>query len=582
MSQTKTCGDCKKYLTYDCPKCEYKDMELNRAASPLPSAPASECSDFEPKHRKGEEKTITIEDIENAYLNDKQVPNYIHPALDYKPELGLCFGVFREASKGEAFVSAKKPFEVFLKGLGVQNDLANRCFVAEVNSIAVNKNYVLQILRLYRELKKSSVLPKQDLKTFADLILREMDTYLYFPKEEMRYVVVSWIVGTYCYVLFQCYPILLPQGPREVGKSTLLTFIQRTAFNTPFKQGQLTAAAMKRFTAWGRSTICFDEAQYLNKSEDFAEMLAMIEAGTEKDSVATMINKETGSLEQFPIYSPKVFATRRDLPFEDKALRITMEEAEDIKYSKNRAYLETDPILNDVVLECILFVLQNQDQIINEYNTLKPDNELHGRSFQYTQPILAISKILFPDQYETVLEYVKQMAKERKTEALTADVEATVLAILIQDPEINSWQLQDLTAKVQVEQPEVKNWRRVQEAIKNLGIIKTKTTTENGVKYYFDIERVQKRAEKRGIGKSTNQNNVEKPSLEHQKLSSLANPLANIKAVKTLEPSYQGVCSFCGQRQTLTTQVQYFNGEWTDACQDCGTQLLEKVKAQSG
>lgn len=65
------------------------------------------------------------------------------------------------------------------------------------------------------------------------------------------------------------------------------------------------------------------------------------------------------------------------------------------------------------------------------------------------------------------------------------------------------------------------------------------------------------------------------------KLRKLGNSVTNIKAVVTLEPSSLGTCSFCRQSRNLTRQVQYFNGEWADACIDCATPLLEKVKVQS-
>ena len=44
MNEKRICGDCAKYLTYDCPRCEYKDIKLNRAAC-LPTDSA--CEQFQ-------------------------------------------------------------------------------------------------------------------------------------------------------------------------------------------------------------------------------------------------------------------------------------------------------------------------------------------------------------------------------------------------------------------------------------------------------------------------------------------------------------------------------------------------------
>ena len=55
MSKQRVCGDCAKYLTYDCPRCEYKDRERNRAAC-LPTD--SICKEFQKKKEEKKPKPI--------------------------------------------------------------------------------------------------------------------------------------------------------------------------------------------------------------------------------------------------------------------------------------------------------------------------------------------------------------------------------------------------------------------------------------------------------------------------------------------------------------------------------------------
>ena len=132
------------------------------------------------------------------------------------------------------------------------------------------------------------------------------------------------------------------------------------------------------------------------------------------------------------------------------------------------------------------------------------------------------------------------------------------------------------------------------------------TRTEKGVfkAYEFNEEKLKRIAKKYscelvtklpmlpiGEGASTPQtmekvheNNVENVMSKGEGNGYIGNTVTNvenIKAVVALEPTHIGPCSFCGKRVTLTWQVQYFNGEWADVCLDCGTPLLEKVKAQS-
>jgi len=72
--------------------------------------------------------------------------------------------------------------------------------------------------------------------------------------------------------------------------------------------------------------------------------------------------------------------------------------------------------------------------------------------------------------------------------------------------------------------------------------------------------------------------NIAAPTMKNK---NNAKSRTNIKSVVALDPVYVGPCMFCGQRTTLTWQVQYFNGEWADACLSCGTPFLEKLKEES-
>jgi len=73
--KAKTCGDCAKYLTYDCPRCEYKDMKMNRVAC---ESTDMACEEFQKKKREKKTKPIYKDSgyadegyFEAIYHNDK-------------------------------------------------------------------------------------------------------------------------------------------------------------------------------------------------------------------------------------------------------------------------------------------------------------------------------------------------------------------------------------------------------------------------------------------------------------------------------------------------------------------------------
>jgi len=53
-----------------------------------------------------------------------------------------------------------------------------------------------------------------------------------------------------------------------------------------------------------------------------------------------------------------------------------------------------------------------------------------------------------------------------------------------------------------------------------------------------------------------------------------------IKSIKALDPIYFGRCNKCEKQVSLCWRVHFFSGPDRDFCNDCGAQLLEKVKTK--
>jgi hypothetical protein len=103
-------------------------------------------------------------------------------------------------------------------------------------------------------------------------------------------------------------------------------------------------------------------------------------------------------------------------------------------------------------------------------------------------------------------------------------------------------------------------------------------------KYGFDIvSKLESLASSEGVTaaetmEKDHQNNVEKPVTTPLEATKLSNSLTKVVDLPKAEV-HQDNCAKCGQWRTLCYQVETYQGEWGHVCQDCGSSLLEKLKA---
>jgi len=252
-----------------------------------------------------------------------------------------------------------------------------------------------------------------------------------------------------------------------------------------------------------------------------------------------------------------------------------------------------------------------------------PEVELSvkGRLKELWKPVIQIvSGLTVESSLRRFLEHLQQERMNEKTNTLEGHLVKVVTQLYGKNKPIlfmDIWDnlVSELDAKLndkkpnQMDTPEfdIITKQKVGHRLREVLNGKSRTTrTEKGVfkAYEFNEEKLKRIAKKYSCelvtklpmlpireGASTPQtmekvqgNNVENVMSKGEGIGYIGNTVTHvesIKAVVALEPAHIGPCLFCGKRVTLTWQVQYFNGEYADACLDCGTPLLEKVKAQS-
>lgn len=154
-----------------------------------------------------------------------------------------------------------------------------------------------------------------------------LKTYVEFAREEQYGLVTAWIMATYFHRCFFAICFLFFYGQKESGKSRILDVLQRLAFNAIKVKG-ISLASLGDTVDGVRGTILIDQAEALSNPKNI-DLLGIITdsyvIGGGKRRIIDLSGK-TRKLTEFETYSPKAFASVRDIESDlrDRCVLVSM------------------------------------------------------------------------------------------------------------------------------------------------------------------------------------------------------------------------------------------------------------------
>ena len=141
------------------------------------------------------------------------------------------------------------------------------------------------------------------------LINETFKQYIDFPNPIYSSLITLWVMGTYVFPIFDCYPYLYLGGMRESGKSKILDILYRTCFN-PELSANASPSSLFRIVERNLSTILLDEGESLTGREANPELRLLLQAGYKKATgIVTRTQPDSLKTERFRVYSPKAIAS---------------------------------------------------------------------------------------------------------------------------------------------------------------------------------------------------------------------------------------------------------------------------------
>jgi hypothetical protein len=524
-----------------------------------------------------EPSKLVLEELE------RQKAVRLHPLMDYHPQIGYSIGIFPLGGRKSLVFLAEKPFVSNSETIQIQEPQPMLIHVKRLSWVKLHEEHAYILLQIAREFfEKGEIAFPAKSEVFSEVFGKIL--YYWWYSDERYYVLVAcWVIGTYFHRLFAFYPALNPQGQRQTGKTTLLDVITQCAWNPTGRETAVREADLFRTIEGTRGTYVLDITM-LDKSKDTRDVIDVIETGTEAGGRVRRIHPKTGKPMEFETYGPKAIATRYELPFLAKCIRIITEQAPSPEYAKRRALIPFDKDWLRIKELLVKAAIKYWREVKEAYESLEQTDKLYGRAFNYWAPLLAVCKVFAPEKFNGLLKLAEEDAEKAEKGDRLSEVESAVLAVLSEEVKDKKEEqktvtvlLKDLTQRVQDIVPWVKDWHIVVSALENLGVIQRKYQTSKGVQYQISLERVKREGEQRRlkgeVGAETQANAIPPSGKEYSSSPSTQEEYISLDDLVSVywkeEALTEKKCGVCGYVKPTVWEAVTTKGQVIAICEDC-------------
>lgn len=359
---------------------------------------------------KTQSKTKIEENYQNSILknaiNSKGIDK-IFPAIDYRENLGMIYGVKGYDNNGETITyvgtSKKKIYEI---------EKAKEFGIITTHTENIDTRFSLYEFSEY--IKGNKSVNASDLfQTIKKFIKRYV-----IVAEEFYDVLVTYIFMTYVYVLFQVIPYLWVNGESGTGKSTIMKLMNKFCFNSMFCTNINPANIFRQIDNDG-STIIIDEFEKMY-GEDKQEIIKLLNQGFNKDGVVPRCIGSNYKVKKFRSFSPKVMGGINNIDgvLFERCIKYTTQRVRNANIIKFRDNEQEKKEIKKIVGDLYIFGLCYAEKIKTVYDSGNISYKGNTpREDDLWNPLLCIAKVIDEEKnlniQEHILTYAKQLSQEK-------------------------------------------------------------------------------------------------------------------------------------------------------------------------
>ncbi len=245
-------------------------------------------------------------------------------------------------------------------------------------------------------------------------------------------VLALWVIGTYLYDIFDCYPYICITSPvKRCGKTLLAELIGLVSARSKNTVNVSEAALFRMIEAF-RPTIVMDETEVLanQRSERAQFLLSLLNAGHRRNATVIRCVGASHTPTEFRVYCPKVAIAIGNLPdtFRDRSIIVAMRRRRKDEEVARYRYREVSQKGSRRAALIAVWAQAHRAEVASEYEKQSLDF-LDDREADNWVPLFSIASVAIPDR----LEELKQIAINLGTAKSALDVDDSYAIRLLSD-----------------------------------------------------------------------------------------------------------------------------------------------------
>jgi hypothetical protein len=228
--------------------------------------------------------------------------------------------------------------------------------------------------------------------------------YMDFPDERIADVCTCWVIGTYCYELFESYGYLYFNALRNSGKTKIKNILKFMGFNGT-EASNISESGFFRTIENRKGLLCLDEYE---KLDDIRKRILdqLLNAGHEK-SASVIRTERIGDkfiAREFSVFCPKIICNITGMNPTTQSRCITIKLMRTNRDQGRRQVRFQDPDWQNIRNKCFRLIMENWKGIKEIYENYDGSN-LINRNEDIWKSLLSIAKFFSEEIEKGLIEY---------------------------------------------------------------------------------------------------------------------------------------------------------------------------------
>jgi len=271
--------------------------------------------------------------------------------------------------------------------------------------------------------------------TLLHTLILTLEKYMDVVDRRSLLLTASFILGSYCYSLFDSVGYIFFNSDKESGKTKFATLIGLMGFHT-INCSSPSESALFRITSLGMGLMIIDDFENISEEKKNA-LLQILKIGYRKDGRVIRVEKKKDMFVPalFDVYCPKIITNTTSLD------PITLSRCIPIHLMKtlsNKGRLwpnEKLPCWKVIRDACHVFVMENWKEIAKTYEEYDCQ-ELNNRDLELVKGYLSIIKVIDGALHDQLLAYIVECVKDRETVDMSGSWIYVLLDMLLKQSDV--------------------------------------------------------------------------------------------------------------------------------------------------